>query len=124
MDDELAEKPIFILEDEFYIAAKLERALQDRQVKVVDPASRLPATLALTRAAPLHALLDINLHNQPVFPIAPALSEREVPFIFITGYDDLVIPEEYRNIPRMTKTFDTGKLIDAVGDLLRTEGSS
>ena len=32
------------------------------------------------------ALLDVNVAGEKVFPVAYALEERGIPFLFVTGY--------------------------------------
>ena len=45
------------------------------------------------------ALLDINLRGEPLYPLAEALRARGVPFLFLTGYESLAIPEAWRGAP-------------------------
>ena len=40
------------------------------------------------------AILDINLGNETSFPVAHALQERGIPFVFITGYDDMILDDK------------------------------
>lgn len=49
------------------------------------------------------AILDVNLQGQMVFPVAHLLLERSVPFLFMTGYDQSVIPERFKAIVRCEK---------------------
>jgi hypothetical protein len=80
---------------------------------VVGPAGTVGAGLALVAdGATLDgALLDINLAGHFCFPIAQALAAREVPFAFLTGYDDpSIIPFEFRGVRRLAKPFDDGEL--------------
>ena len=53
------------------------------------------------------AVLDVNLGGELSFPIAVTLAERGIPFLFLTGYDDLsVMPEEFRTVQRILQPFD------------------
>jgi hypothetical protein len=38
------------------------------------------------------AVVDVNLRGLMVYPAADLLAERQVPFVFVTGYDREVIP--------------------------------
>jgi len=49
------------------------------------------------------AVLDVNLQGEMVFTLADALHQRNVPFIFATGYDPKVIPERYRDVTQFEK---------------------
>ena len=64
------------------------------------------------------AVLDINLGEGPVHAVAAHLQERGVPFLFATGYDRAVIPEEFRNCPRLEKPFSRKDLVAAVRQLV------
>jgi hypothetical protein len=43
-------------------------------------------------------VLDVNLQGEMVYPVADALRERGVPFVFATGYDHLHIPANFGDI--------------------------
>ena len=61
------------------------------------------------------AILDINLGNETSFPIAQALMKRNIPFIFITGYDDLILNEnDFSNHKLFRKPIRVQTLYDAV----------
>jgi hypothetical protein len=36
------------------------------------------------------AILDVNLRGEMVFPLADALAERSIPFVYVTGYGKLL----------------------------------
>jgi len=57
------------------------------------------------------AVLDINLRNERVFPVADALTARGVPFLFTTGYDADSIPKAYAGAPRCEKPVDKAQLL-------------
>jgi len=56
------------------------------------------------------AVLDINLRGERAYPVADALSDRGVPFVFTTGYDTQVIPAPYARVPRCEKPVDLEQL--------------
>ena len=62
------------------------------------------------------ALLDVNLGREKVYPVADALAERSVPFVFLTGYGDEEITPPYRRFRRVMKPWDDGELLDALCD--------
>ena len=49
------------------------------------------------------AILDVHLHGESAFPVAEALIERSIPFIFATGYGERGLPENYRGRPVLQK---------------------
>jgi len=99
------DKTVLVVEDDYFIAMELCRNLEEAGAEVVGPIGRVGEALArIARTDRLDgALLDLNLHGSMSFPIADKLRERDVPFVFATGYDDSVIPENYREVPRCRK---------------------
>lgn len=83
----MAGKRILIVEDEPIVAMCLEDALEALGCVPVGPVSRLEDGLMLARSETLDAaILDINLGGERSYPIAEALREREIPFVFASGY--------------------------------------
>ena len=66
------------------------------------------------------AVLDINLHGEMVHPVADALAERGVPFVFATGYDHSGVPARHQDAPRWEKPFDPNALVRALPRLARS----
>ena len=64
------------------------------------------------------ALLDINLNGDMVFPVADVLAERAVPFVFLTGYGQDVIPARHANVPRYEKPFKHAALMQGLSHVL------
>jgi hypothetical protein len=60
------------------------------------------------------AVLDINMRGEMIFPVADALKERGVRFIFTTGYDSEAIPERYRAMARCEKPLDMVEIVEAL----------
>jgi CheY-like chemotaxis protein len=105
---------LLVVEDDYFIAADIVRTLEAIGVEVVGPAGGVRDALDLIRGAvaPLDAaLLDIHLGNERVFPVADELIERAVPYIFVTGYDRVVIPEAYATAPRCEKPLDRSLMV-------------
>ena len=106
---------ILVVEDSVLIADLIVDTLSDCGCTAVGPAPRLAQGLMLAAAEPLDgALLDINLAGERCYPIAAALGARGVPFAFLTGYGDVGVPDEYRDVPRLTKPFTMATLMGLV----------
>ena len=102
---------VLVVEDEAMVAMMLEDMLDDLGCRVVGPAASLAAGLELARSAPLDAaVLDVNLAGEKVFPIADALSERGVPFVYATGYGRAGLREEDTARPVVQKPYSTQDL--------------
>jgi CheY-like chemotaxis protein len=100
----LGECRILVVEDDFLLAAGTERALRDAGAVVLGPVGQVDQALALIATeTPTCALLDINLGEGTQFSVADALRASGIPFMFVTGYDDVMIPERFSDVGRMRK---------------------
>jgi hypothetical protein len=63
-------------------------------------------------------VLDINLKDRMVFPVAAALTERGMPFVFATGYDQSAVPAAYQDVPRWEKPFNPHQLATTLASLV------
>jgi DNA-binding response OmpR family regulator len=125
MHGDLAGKRVLVVEDEYFIASDLKRALEKQGAVVIGPVGDLDAGLALVEREQLDgAVLDVNLEGGQTFPIAVQLEERSVPYLFVTGYDAWAMPEAFRQVPRIAKPVPMGTLISALDTLLVTGGPS
>lgn len=105
-------KTVLVVEDEFFLADDLAQALQDAGIGVAGPVATCDAALKLIDEAPVaFAILDVNLEEEKIFPVADELIARGVPFLFATGYGQNVLPERFREIPRWEKPYDTDALV-------------
>jgi CheY-like chemotaxis protein len=112
---------ILIVEDEMLVAMNIEDMLLDLGHEVAGLAGRLEPALALAREAEIDvAMLDVNLAGEQSFPVADALIERGVPFLFATGYGLKGIPECYRDRPVLQKPFRGQDLAGALRRALGT----
>jgi len=103
---------ILVVEDMALVADLVAEVLQDAGCRVVGPVPRVEQGLTLARTARLDgALLDVNLAGEHCFPIADALTARGVPFAFLTGYGEQVLPPAYRQVPRLTKPFNVSEML-------------
>lgn len=107
---------ILVVEDEYLIAADLSEALEELGAEVVGPAANVRAALAeVERAEALDgATLDVTLGQEKSFDVAALLHERGIPFVFLTGYGDRSLPEQYRDVPRCEKPFDVPSILRAM----------
>ena len=65
------------------------------------------------------AVVDINLGRGPSYEIPAWLREHGVPFVFVTGYGEDVIPEPYADVERLEKPVESPRLVRAVKRLCR-----
>lgn len=89
MSGDLQGKRVLLLEDDFLIASMAAGMLSDLGAVVVGPASRIDEAIALATKETLDvAVLDINIRGERSHPVAEALRQRSIPYVFATGYDE------------------------------------
>jgi len=93
MNEMPASCPVLLVEDDLLIAMDVEALLKDLGCTVVGPLTSVKAALEVIPTQPIDAaLLDINLNNELVFPVADTLARLEVPFVFVTSCSRASIP--------------------------------
>jgi len=113
-------RAILLIEDEFFQAEDLARALSEASAQPVGPfPSMETAAGALSgRGVPVDAaILDINLRGRMAWPIAEMLAQQGIPFLFATGYDKGFLLEAYRSVQVLEKPFRIEGLLSAVAGL-------
>ena len=108
---------VLVAEDRSLVAGRVAQILRRAGCAVVGPAATLAAGLDLAQsgeAAPDAAVLDIDLRGEPAYPLAEALRARGVPFLFLTGYGEPVIPARWRPAVRVEKPFSEATLLSGL----------
>jgi PAS domain S-box-containing protein len=102
---------VLLVEDEALVAMMVQECLGDFGYQVIGPIAT--ATEAAARAKDGNfeaAVLDINLGDGAVYPIADMLAARGVPFVFVTGYDAESVDARFRNVPVLQKPIERDML--------------
>jgi len=118
--EDLSGRRILIVEDDYYLASDAQRALHLDGAEIVGPFPN--ESMALSAIATQHicaALVDINLGAGVSFSTAQALRVRGVPVLFLTGHDQIVIPDVFGDVQRIEKPADMDHVVRAVRDLCR-----
>lgn len=103
---DLTGRRVLVVEDEYMVSMLIEDMLGDLGCEVVGTASRLDDALEKSRSLSFDiAILDVNLSGQPTFDIARVLAEREIAFVFATGYGPARLPEPLSDAPVLQKPF-------------------
>jgi len=111
-DADLSGHRILVVEDDYLLASDTARAVQGAGATVLGPYPKeAMARDELGQATPTGAVIDINLGPGPSFTLARALKERGIPFLFVTGYDQDMIPAEFAGVPRLQKPLDPKKIV-------------
>ena len=104
----LAGRRVLVIEDEYFLADDIVRALTALGARIVGPYGDLQeATDIVDRDIAIDAaIVDINLRNEMAFPLARVLRSRKVPLVFTTGYDKSSIEPEFQDVRLLGKPLD------------------
>jgi DNA-binding response OmpR family regulator len=115
--DTLRGRRLLIVEDEYLLAQDLRDYFQQLGVEVIGPVGSVSEALKLLNLIEVHgAILDINVRGERVYPVADALRQKRVPFIFASGYGRETEPAAYADVPRCIKPVDFSVLAKAVSE--------
>ena len=110
---------VLIVEDDVLLGMAMGLCVQDAGYEVAGLARSVEAALeTLSHETVDAALLDVNLQGELVFPVANALAERGVPFVFVTAHPPLDIPEKYRHRPLVPKPYYDAAICAALESVL------
>jgi DNA-binding response OmpR family regulator len=105
---------ILILEDEAIVSFALEDMLAEAGAETL-LAENLAVAAELIN---LHrfdaAILDINVHGERSYPVAAELRRRGLPFIFATGYGDVLKGTSFEGVPTVTKPYTFADIAGAL----------
>jgi CheY-like chemotaxis protein len=115
-------KRFLIVEDEPLIALEITAGLENAGMDVEGPVSSVEDALrAIDDDGSFDGvLLDANLRGEPAGEIAAALTRRNIPFVFVTGYGRQALPESFGQSPMLAKPFTQEQLLQTAARLVRT----
>lgn len=110
-------RPIVLLVEDSASLARLTAAqLTDLEWEVVGPAATLDKGIKLSNEYPLDAaILDVDLNGEPVFPLARKLTTDDVPFVMLTGFNEVDLPRDLAAARVLTKPVDLDALASWLG---------
>jgi DNA-binding NtrC family response regulator len=116
---ELSGLKVLIVEDEPLIAMTLEDLLKDSGCTVAGPAASVKQGMRLIEQEAVDAaILDVNLRGELVFPLADALAEQSIPFVYVTGYGKLLRACNHGR-PVLQKPYNNQQLLKILGQWRR-----
>jgi len=107
---------VLIVEDEFLIAMDLADMLRRLGAANVRTEFSVADALAALHGerAPDCATIDFRLGATTAAPVADMLLARRIPFIFVTGYDDLALmPKRFHALPMAHKPMNMADIVRA-----------
>ena len=114
-------KRVLVAEDAFLVAMDLAAQLQDMGAEEVCCAHRLESGIRLLKDNPNFdlAILDVNLADDLVFPLADQLYATGVPVIFVTAQQRTDFPEPWRRRAAIVqKPISDPQLLSAVQEAI------
>ncbi|MBG84813.1 MAG: response regulator [Phycisphaerae bacterium] len=111
---------LLVVEDTFLIAMQLQIDLKSLGYSVAGPAPSVErAFKLLDRETIKAALLDVHLGNENSIPIANKLTELDIPFLFITGFERVQVDsKQFDNHMLLRKPINLEQLDTAMHKLL------
>lgn len=116
MANSLLGKKLLIVEDEELLAMAVEDGVLYAGAASVEIAGTVGQALdALSEHAFDLAIVDVSLKGQHSWPVAEELRRRNVPYLTVTGYGDMVDHELVTKL--LTKPYSIDGLLEALADL-------
>src|SRR4051794_16359942 len=113
----LTGRQILVVEDEYLLAQDIAAELRRCGAAVLGPVATIQAAADLIARQRIDAaVLDVNLQGDLVYPVADALTERNVPYVFATGYDRTAVPSRYSHIPLLQKPIEATRIASLLFD--------
>jgi PAS domain S-box-containing protein len=111
----LKSKRILLIEDEPLVSMDMESSLTAAGCEIIGPAGTLEDAKLLVEDANYDAaLVDANLAGYPVDELATALTQKNCPFAFVTGYGREALPSGFREAVMLGKPFSQDQLLTVV----------
>ena len=109
---------ILIVEDEPFVATGVSDVFTDAGADVVIANDLRTALDAATNHNLSAAILDVTLGGADSGSVCSALTSRQVPFMFLTGYDTHTLLREWASVPVLAKPAAEADLVANVEALL------
>ena len=112
-------KRFFLVEDDVLLLMSLQEIVQGWGCHVLAIAMTLEQACSLAAEHPYDfAVLDVNLQGEMVTPVAEMLAEREIPFVFTTGYGEPILPA-FADRPIVPKPYRADDLLAALSHVAK-----
>jgi DNA-binding response OmpR family regulator len=120
----IEDNQILLVEDDVLIGMMLADMLEALGFPEPVQATNLEeAETAIAEGSISAALVDINLGDKKVWPLADALAAQGIPFAFTTGGGD-VIPSAHADRNMVSKPFRLAEIDSALQNLLARNGQA
>ena len=113
--------PVLLVEDSLIIAMDAEDILLKLGAERVSIAAGVASALAEIEQTDFQlAVLDVNLGNETSMPVADALRDKGVPFLFATGYgEQFKAPDEHAGARILQKPYTSTNMDRVIAEVLQ-----
>jgi CheY-like chemotaxis protein len=102
---------VLLVEDEALVGIMVQECLAECGYQTIGPICSIADAVKVARNDDFDAaILDINVGNDLIYQVADILAAREVPFVFVTGYDADSVDSRFRHIPVLQKPVERQSL--------------
>lgn len=101
---------IMIVEDDYFVANELADHFRAAKARVLGPFPTVFDASDYIGDADL-AVLDLNLRDQKVYPLADRLMEAAIPFVFYSAQSIAGIPGRFSHITHLAKPCQPGEAV-------------
>ena len=113
--------PWLIIESESRMALLIENILSKLGWSTVGPVESLENAVPLARELELGgAVIDLDASEKLVYPVAQALANRGIPFVFISALPRPMVRDDFRDRPVLAKRFLMERLRPLIRGVLAT----
>lgn len=111
---------ILIVEDEALIAMELDEAIRNAGAESEIATKVAEALRKISESNFDAAILDVNLNGKRSDVLAAALTRRNIPFAFVTGYGRDTLPAAFRQAALLSKPFNPSEVAQTLTSLFDT----
>ena len=109
---------VLIVEDEYFIADDLARALGTAGAIAVGPVSTIAQADEILSSGKVDAaILDLNLRGNMAYSLAERLA-ASLPLVIVSGYSGDAFPDSLRDLPRLEKPVSCEAIIAKLAEQL------
>ena len=110
---------VLVVEDDYLQADWVCDLLETEGLEPVGPAADAKAAHRLLDTVSVDAaILDVRLQEGLGFKVAQTLMQREIPFLFLTGATEHVLPKDFQAVPLLYKPAEPRVLLELLRTLL------
>jgi DNA-binding response OmpR family regulator len=112
---------LLIVEDEYLLAREMADYFENIGAEIVGPVGTVEHALALIASSRVQiAVLDVNLRDARVYPVADDLMSKKIPFVFASGYGSELEPDVYAGVPRCIKPIEFAVLAKTLREQMKS----